>query len=112
MALRPSGPHRRPQALTWLSPKLVRVILDPGSHHGPIKSLNTRKFRSNGKDPTKLDEWFRFAALDQLEELDFKDGHMRSLPTSALRLAPMLHLAKFMKCYPPLMACPLFFYHD
>ena len=53
------------------------------------------KFRSNGKDRAKLDDWFRSPALDQLEELTFDDGHMRSLPTSALRLAPMLCVAKF-----------------
>ena len=66
-----------------------------GSHHGPIRGLITGKFRSNGKDQAKLDEWFRSPALDQLEELSFNDGYMRSLPTPALRLAPMLRLVKF-----------------
>ena len=59
-----------------------------GSHPGPTRSLSMGKFRSNGKDRAKLDDWFRSPALDQLEELTFDDGHMRSLPTSALRLAP------------------------
>ena len=83
-----------------------------GSHHGPIKGLIMGKFRSNGKDRAKLDEWFRSRAIDQLEKLSYNDGHMRLLPTSALRFAPTLHLAKFMNCHPPLMTRPLFFYHD
>ena len=29
-----------------------------GSHHGPVKGLITSKFRSNGKDRAKLDDWF------------------------------------------------------
>ncbi|KAE8800207.1 hypothetical protein D1007_24359 [Hordeum vulgare] len=66
------------------------------SHHGPIRGLSTGMFRSNGKDQAKLGEWFRSRALDQLEELSFNDGHMRSLPTSAFHLAPTLRLAKFM----------------
>ena len=70
------------------------------------------KFRSNGKDRAKLDDWFRFPALDQLEELTFDDGHMRSLPTSALHLAPMLRVAKFRNCHSPIMTRPLLFYHD
>ena len=37
---------------------------------------------------------------------------MSLLPTSALRFAPTLRLAKFMNCHPPLMMRPLFFYHD
>ena len=70
------------------------------------------KFRSNGKDRAKLDEWFRSCAIDQLEKLSYNDGHMQLLPTSALRFAPMLCLAKFMNYHSPLMTCPLFFYHD
>ena len=57
------------------------------------------KFRSNGKDRAKLDDWFRSPALDHPEELTFDDGHMRSLPTSALRLAPTLRVAKFRNCH-------------
>ncbi|SPT17287.1 unnamed protein product [Triticum aestivum] len=59
------------------------------------------KFRSNGKDRAKLDDWFRSPALDQLEELTFGDGNMRSLPTSALRLRQ--------RCAPPTLgiAIPL-----
>ena len=73
-----------------------------GNHHGPTKGLRMGKFRSNDKDQAKLDDWFRSPALDQLKELTFDDGHMRSLPTSALRLAPMLRVAKFRNChYPP-----------
>ena len=65
------------------------------------------KFRSNGKDRAKLDDWFRSPALDQLEELTFDDGHMQSLPTSALRLAPTLRVAKFRNChFPPLNDAP------
>ena len=65
------------------------------------------KFRSNGKDRAKLDDWFLSPALDQLEELTFDDGHMRSLPTSALRLAPTLRVAKFRNCrFPPLNDAP------
>ena len=59
------------------------------------------KFHSNGKNRANLGEWFRSPALNQLEELSFNDGHMRSLPTSALRFAPTLRLAKFMNCHPP-----------
>ena len=70
-----------------------------GSHLGPTKGLRMGKFRSNGKDRAKLDDWFRSPALDQLEELTFDDGHMRSLPTSALRLAPTLRVAKFRNCH-------------
>ena len=83
-----------------------------GSHLGPTKGLRMGKFLSNGKDQAKPDDWFRSPALDQLEELTFDDGDMRSLPTSALRLAPTLRVAKFMSCHPPLMMRPLFFYHD
>ena len=83
-----------------------------GSHLGPTRGLRMGKFRSNGKDRAKLDDWFRSPALDQLEELTFDDGHMRSLPTSALRLAPTLRVAKFRNCHPPLMTRPLLFYHD
>ena len=61
-----------------------------GSHLGPTKGLRMGKFRSNGKDRAKLDDWFRSPTLDHLEELTFDDGHMRSLSTSALRLAPTL----------------------
>ena len=78
-----------------------------GSHLGPTKGLRMGKFRSNGKDRAKLDDWFRSPALDQLEELTFDDGHMRSLPTSALRLAPTLRIAKFRNChFPPLNDAP------
>ena len=59
------------------------------------------KFRSNGRDRAKLDDWLGSPALDQLEELTFDDGHMCSLPTSALRLAPTLCVAKFRNCLPP-----------
>ena len=73
------------------------------SHLGPTKGLRMGKFHSNGKDRAKLDDWYRSLALDKLEELTFDDGHMRSLPTSALRLTPMLHFAKFRNChFPPL----------
>ncbi|KAE8769256.1 hypothetical protein D1007_21467 [Hordeum vulgare] len=48
------------------------------------------KFCSNGKD-----------VLDQLDELNFSDGHMYSLPPSALRLTPTLHIARFMNCHFP-----------
>ena len=84
-----------------------------GSHLGPTKGLRMGKFHSDGKDRAKLDEWFRSPALDQLEELTFDDGHMRLLPMSALRLAPMLRVAKFRYChFLPLMTRPLLFYHD
>ena len=77
-----------------------------GSHLGPTKGLRMGKFRSNGKDRAKLDDWFRFPALDQLEELTFNDGHIRSLPTFALRLVPTLLVAKFRNCHPPLNDTP------
>ena len=84
-----------------------------GSHHGPIKGLIAGKF-CYGRERGKLDEWFRSRAIDQLEKLSYNDGHMSLLPTSALRFTPTLPLAKFMNCHfpPPLMTCPLFFYHD
>jgi hypothetical protein len=44
-----------------------------GTHCGPIKGLTMGKFRSNGKDRAKLDEWFLSTALDHLEELTFND---------------------------------------
>ena len=72
-----------------------------GSHLGPTKGLRMGKFRSNSKDRAKLDDWFRSPALDQLEEFTFDYGHMRPLPTSALRLVPMLRVAKFRNCHPP-----------
>ena len=72
-----------------------------GSHLVPTIGLRMGKFRSNGKDRAKLDDWFRSPALDQLEKLTFDDGHMRSLPTSALRLAPTLCVAMFRNCHPP-----------
>ena len=83
-----------------------------GSHLGPTKGLRMGKFRSNGKDRAKLDDWLGSPALDQLEELTFDDRHMRSLPACMLRLAPMPHIAKFRNCHPPLMMHPLLFYHD
>ena len=67
-----------------------------GSHAGPTRGLRMGKFRSNGKERAKLDEWFRSHAIDQLEKLSYNDGHMSLLPTSALRFVPTLHLAKFM----------------
>ena len=72
-----------------------------GSHLGPTKGLRMGKFRSNGKDRAKLDDWFRSPALDQLKKLTFDDGHMRSLAMSALCLAPTLRVAKFRNCHPP-----------
>ena len=78
-----------------------------GSHLGQTRGLRMGKFRSNGKDRAKLDGWFRSPALDQLEELTFDDGHIRSLPTSALRLVPTLCVAKFRNCHPPLITRPL-----
>ena len=89
-----------------------RKILDAfskilGSHLGPTKGLRMGKFCSNGKDQAKLDDWFRSPALDQLEELTIDDGHMRSLPTSALCLALVLRVAKFRNChFPPLNDAP------
>ena len=82
------------------------------SHLGPTRGLRMGKFCFNGKDRAKLDDWFRSPALDQLEELTFDDGHMRSPPTFALRLAPTLRVAKFRNSHPPLMTHPLLFYHD
>ena len=68
------------------------------------------KFHSNGKERAKLDDWFRSPALDQLKELTFDDGHMCSLPTSALRLAPPLRVTMFKSCRsPPLNVAPTLF---
>ena len=80
-----------------------------GNHLGPTRGLRMGKFRSNGRDRAKLDDWFGSPALDQLEELTFDDGHMRSLPTSALRLAPTLRVAKFRNCHPSLNDAPALF---
>ncbi|SPT17849.1 unnamed protein product [Triticum aestivum] len=77
-----------------------------GSHLGPTKGLRMGKFRSNGKDRAKLDDWFGSPALDLLEDLTFDDGHMRSLPTFAPRLAPMPRVAKFRNCHSPLNDAP------
>jgi hypothetical protein len=73
------------------------------THHGPIKFLTTGKLHANGKVRARLDEWLLSPCLDQLEELSFNDGHMRSLPPSALLLAPTLCLARFMNCHFPLI---------
>ena len=70
------------------------------------------KFCSNGKDRAKLDDKFRSPALDQLEGLTFDDGHMRSLPTPVLCLAPTLRVTKFRNCHPALVTRSLLFYHD
>ena len=83
-----------------------------GSHLGPTKGLRMGMFHSNNRARAKLDDWFGSPALDHLKELTFDDGHMRLLPTSALRLAPTLRVAKFRNCHPPLMTRPLLFYHD
>ena len=72
-----------------------------GSHLGQSKGPRMGKFRSKSKDRAKLEDWFQSPALDQLDELTFDDRHMRSLPTSALRLTPMLRVAKFRNCHPP-----------
>ena len=72
-----------------------------GSHLGPTRGLRMGKFRSNGRDRAKLDDWFGSPALDQLEELTFDDGHIWSLPTSALHLVPTLRVAKFKNCHSP-----------
>ncbi|KAE8797151.1 hypothetical protein D1007_27703 [Hordeum vulgare] len=72
-----------------------------GGHYGPTRGLSMGKFHSNSKDRAKHDEWFQSLALDQLEELSFNDGHICSMPTSALRLAPTVRLGKFMNCHPP-----------
>ena len=81
-----------------------------GRHHGPIKGLIAGKFHSNGKGRAKLDEWFQSRAIDQLKKLSYNDGHMSLLPTSALRFAPTLRLAKFMNCHlPPLNDAPALF---
>ena len=83
-----------------------------GSHPGPTRGLRMGKFHSNGRDQAKLDDWFGSPALDQLEELTFDDGHMRSLLTSVLHLAPTLRVAKFRNYHLPLMTRSLLFYHD
>ena len=72
-----------------------------GSHLGPTRGLRMGMFRCNSKDRAKLDDWFTSPVLDHLEELTFDDGHMCSLPTSALCLAPMLCVAKFRKSHSP-----------
>ncbi|KAE8774381.1 hypothetical protein D1007_53259 [Hordeum vulgare] len=59
------------------------------------------KGHSNGKDRAKLDKWFLLTTLYRLEELIFNDGHMRSLPLSALHLTPTLCIARFMNCHFP-----------
>ena len=83
------------------------------SHLGPTRGLRMGKFRSNGKDRAKLDDWFRSPALDQLEELTFDDGHMRSLPTSHSASRPRYASpSSGTDISPPLMMCPLLFYHD
>ena len=84
-----------------------------GSHLGPTKGLRMGKFRSNGKDRAKLDDWFRSPTLDQLEELTFDDG--------ICGRCQRLHSASRPRCTSPssgtaisrpLMTCPLLFYHD
>ena len=71
-----------------------------GSHPGPTRGLRMGKLHFNGRDQSKRDDWYGSPALDQLEELTFDDGHMRSLPTSALRLTPTLRVTKFRNCPP------------
>ncbi|SPT18411.1 unnamed protein product [Triticum aestivum] len=71
------------------------------SHPRPARRLDIRMFSTNCKVQPKFDEWFLSPALDQLEELSFEAGRCRSLPPSALRLAPTLHRARFSSCYLP-----------
>ena len=58
-------------------------------------------FSTNCKDQPKFDEGFLSPTLDQVEELSFEPGRCRSLPLSALRLAPTLRHASFSSCYLP-----------
>ena len=53
---------------------------------------------------------FQSRAIDLLEKLSYNDGHMSSLPTSALCFAPTLRLTKLMNCHstPPNDAPTLF----
>ena len=84
-----------------------------GSHLGPTRGLRMGKFRSNGKDRAKLDDWFRSPALDQLKELTLMMGicgryqhpHSASRPRCA---SPSSRTA----ISSPLMTLPLLFYHD
>ena len=71
------------------------------SHPGPARCLDIRMFSTNCKVQPKFNEWFLSPALDQLEELSFEAGRCRSLPSSMLRLTPMLHRASFSSCYLP-----------
>nr|XP_020147571.1 F-box/FBD/LRR-repeat protein At1g13570-like [Aegilops tauschii subsp. strangulata] len=63
------------------------------THPRPVRRLAIDKFHSNCKVEPKFQEWFQSPALDQLEELSFQAGHLRSLPPSALCLAPTLRRA-------------------
>ena len=113
MEVQSSRPHQRRELCHGYRKSLDAFSKILGSHLGPTKCLKIGKFRYNGKDRAKLDDWFQSPTLDQLEELTFDDGHMWSLPTSALRLAPTLRVAKFRNChFLPLMTCPLLLYHD
>ena len=71
------------------------------SHPGPARRLDIRMFNTNCKVQPKFDEWFLSPALDQLEELSFEAGRCRSLPPSALSLAPTLCRASFSSYYLP-----------
>ena len=71
------------------------------SHHRPARRLDILMFSTNCKVQAKFDEWFLSPTLDQLGELSFEAGRCRSLPPSALRLAPMLRRASFSSCYLP-----------
>ena len=64
-----------------------------GSHHPPINGLIAGKFRSNGKERAKLDKWFRSCAIDQLEKLNYNDGHMSLLQNT--------HSASHPRCASP-----------
>ena len=71
------------------------------SHPGPAKRLDIRMFSTNCKVQAKFDEWFLAPTLYQLEELSFEAGRCRSLPPSALRLAPKVRRASFSSYYLP-----------
>ena len=82
-----------------------------GSHDGPIKGLITGKFRSNGRERGKLDEWFRSRAIDQLEKLSYNDGQLAANVRAPLRAQAAPHQVYELP-FPALITRPLFFYHD
>ena len=80
------------------------------SHPGPARRLDIHMFSTNYKAQAKFNEWFLYAALDELEELNLKldDVTLYHRPRSASRQR-CAAAASAPAIFPRLMLCPPFF---